>query len=146
MFLPGGKVGDGESFDAENITIQYTRTVNPRGAAYLLGHPSFRGGLKNVRCNYNYMETGLTAIEPNFNLVGYEVIGNVIKSDGQAIHCWRHSEKGVIKDNLRIHDNTGKPVVVVNAPRGWEAPEPPVMSGNRNHLSDRVQEVAGGKD
>lgn len=29
-----------------------------------------------------------------------------------------------------------KPVVVVNAPRGWQAPEPPVLRNNRNHLSD----------
>lgn len=121
-FLPGGAVGPGESFDAEDITIQHTRTLNPRGAAYLLGHPSHRGQLRNVRCNFNYMETGKTALEPNFNLDGYEVIGNVIKSDGQAIHCWRYSKGGVIADNLRIHDTTGKPVVVVNAPRGWQAP------------------------
>lgn len=136
-FLPGGKVGPGESFDAEDITIQRTRTINPNGAAYLLGHPSHRGALRNVRCNQNYMETGLTAIEPNFNLEGYEVIGNVIKSAGQAIHCWRHSSKGVVADNLRIFDNTGKPVVLVNAPRGWEAPEPPVLRNNRNHLGDK---------
>lgn len=136
-FLPGGKTGPGESFDAENITIQRTRTINPKGAAYLLGHPSFRGRLRNVRCNYNYMETGMTALEPNFNLDGYEVIGNVIKSDGQAIHCWRHSKNGVIADNLRIHDNTGKPVVVVNAPRGWQPPDPPVLRNNRNHLSEQ---------
>jgi hypothetical protein len=135
-FLPGGKVGPGESFDAEDITIQRTRTINPNGAAYLLGHPSFRGQLRNVRCNYNYMETGKTAIEPNFNLEDYEVRGNVIKSDGQAIHCWRHSAHGVIADNLRIHDNTGKPVVVVNAPAGWQAPEPPTLRNNRIHLSE----------
>lgn len=135
-FLPGGKVGPGESFDAEDIAIQRTRTINPKGAAYLLGHPSFRGHLRNVRCNFNYMETGKTAIEPNFNLDGYEVIGNVIKSDGQAIHCWRHSANGVIADNLRIHDNSGKPVVVVNAPAGWQAPEPPVLRNNRNHLGE----------
>lgn len=134
-FLPGGKVGPGESFDAEDIVIQYTRTLNPHGAAYLLGHPSFRGQLRNVRCNHNYMETGLTAIEPNFNLDGYQLIGNVIKSDGQAIHCWRHSRNGLIADNLRIHDNTGKPVVVVNSPRGWKPPAPPVLRNNRNHLS-----------
>jgi len=135
-FLPGGKVGPGESFDAEDITIERTRTLNQGGAAYLLGHPSFRGQLRRVKCNHNYMETGLTAIEPNFNLDGYEVIGNVIKSDGQAIHCWRHSRNGVITDNLRIHDNTGKTVVVVNSPGGWEVPEPPVLQNNRNHLSD----------
>jgi len=132
--LPGGNVSPGESFDAENITIQRTRTINPHGAAYLLGHPSHRGHLRNVKCNFNYMETGKTALEPNFNLDGYEVIGNVIKSDGQAIHCWRHSMNGTIADNLRIYDNTGKPVVVVNAPRGWQAPEPPVLRNNRNHL------------
>jgi hypothetical protein len=137
-FLPGGKVGPGESFDAENITVQRTRTINPNGSGYLLGHPSFRGQLRNVRCNNNYMETALTAIEPNFNLEGYEVIGNVIKSAGQAIHCWRHSSGGVIADNLRIHDNTGKPVVVVNAPRGWQPPAPPVQRNNRNHLSDKA--------
>lgn len=137
-FLPGGKVGPGESFDVEDITIQRTRTINPSGAAYLLGHPSHRGHLRNVKCNHNYMETGLTAIEPNFNLDGYEVIGNIIKSAGQAVHCWRHSKNGIAADNLRIHDNTGKSIVVVNAPRGWQAPEPPVLRNNRNHLSDKL--------
>ncbi|HQW29038.1 MAG TPA: hypothetical protein PK529_07630 [Verrucomicrobiales bacterium] len=135
-FLPGGEVGPGESFDAEDITIQNTRTLNPNGAAYLLGHPSFRGHLRNVKCNHNYMETAVTAIEPNFNLDGYEVIGNVIKSGGLAIHCWRHSKNGTINDNLRIHDNTGKPVVILGAPRGWEKPEPPTMNDNLNHLGE----------
>lgn len=135
-FLPGGGVGPGESFDAENITIQGTRTLNPQGAAYLLGHPSHRGRLRNVKCNHNYMETAVTCIEPNFNLDGYEVIGNVMKSGGLAIHCWRHSRGGVIADNLRIHDNTGQPVVVLGAPKGWKAPEPPVLRDNRNPLSD----------
>jgi hypothetical protein len=135
-FLPGGGVTPGESFDAENITIQHTRTLNPNGAAYLLGHPSFRGQLRNVKCNHNYMETAVTAIEPNFNLDGYEVIGNVIKSGGNAIHCWRHSKNGVIADNLRIHDNTGKPVVILGAPGGWEQPQPPMMKNNRNHLGE----------
>ncbi len=137
-FLPGGKVGSGESFDAEDITVRYTRTINPAGSGYLFGHPSFRGSIRNVRCNHNYMETAATAIEPNFNLDGYEVIGNVIKSGGQAIHCWRRSTNGVVADNFRIHDNTGKPVVVVNAPRGWEAPQQPMLRNNRNHLSDRA--------
>jgi hypothetical protein len=84
------------------------------------------------------METGVTAIEPNFNLDGYEVIGNVIKcgSEHGAIHCWRCSRNGFVMDNLRIHDNTGKPVVVANAPRGWEPPEPPLLRNNRNQLSD----------
>ena len=135
-FLPGGAVTPGTSFDAEDITIQRTRTLNPNGAAYLLGHPSFRGNLRKVKCNYNYMETAVTAIEPNFNLDGYEVIGNVIKSGGNAIHCWRHSKNGVIADNLRIHDNTGRVVVVMGAPKGWEAPEKPVSRNNRNHLAD----------
>lgn len=134
-FLPGGRVTPGESFDAENITIQYTRTLNPNGSGYLLGHPSFRGKLSNVRCNHNYMETAVTSIEPNFNLDHYEVIGNVIKSGGQAIHCWRHSSNGVIADNLRIYDNTGKPVVVAGSPAGWEKPQPPTMRNNRNQLS-----------
>lgn len=137
-FLPGGRVTPGESFDAENITIQYTRTLNPNGSGYLLGHPSFRGRVSHVRCNFNYMETAVTAIEPNFNLDGYEVLGNVIKSGGHAIHCWRHSSNGVIADNLRIHDNTGKPVVILGAPAGWEKPQPPVQRNNRNHLSDRT--------
>lgn len=136
-FLPGGKVGPGESFDAEDITVERTRTINPNGSGYLFGHPSFRGHIRNIRCNQNYMETASTAIEPNFNLEGYEVINNVIKSGGQAIHCWRRSTKGVVADNVRIHDNTGKPVVVVNSPRGWEAPEPPILHNNRNHLSDQ---------
>lgn len=135
-FLPGGAVTPGESYDAEDITIQRTRTLNPHGAAYLLGHPSFRGQLRHVKCNYNYMETAVTAIEPNFNLDGYEVIGNVIKSGGLAIHCWRHSQNGIIADNLRIHDNSGKGVVAIGAPRGWEQPQPPQQRNNRNHLSD----------
>lgn len=134
--MAGGKTEGGESFDAEDITIERTRTLNPAGAAYLLGHPSHRGRLLNVKCNRNYMETGLTAIEPNFNLVGYEVIDNVIKSDGQAIHCWRHSKNGTVANNLRVHDATGKPVVVVGSPRGWQSPEAPVQRNNRNHLSD----------
>lgn len=134
--LPGGKTGPGESYDAENIVVRRTRTINPLGAAYLFGHPSHRGRMRNVECLDNYMETGKTAIEPNFNLDGYKVIGNVIKSDGQAIHCWRHSTNGVVADNLRIHDNTGKPVVVVNSPRGWQPPAPPELRNNRNHLSD----------
>jgi hypothetical protein len=134
--LAGGKTGPGESFDAENIVVRRTRTLNPLGAAYLFGHPSHRGRLRNVECLDNYMETGKTALEPNFNLDGYRVIGNVIKSEGQAIHCWRHSTNGVVADNLRIHDNTGKPVVVVNSPRGWQPPAPPELRNNRNHLSD----------
>lgn len=135
-FLPGGQTGPGESFDAEDLTVQRTRTINPHGSGYLFGHPSFRGRIRNVRCLQNYMETASTAIEPNFNLEGYEVVGNVIKSGGQAIHCWRRSTNGLVADNLRIHDNTGKPVVVVNSPRGWEPPEQPVLRNNRNHLSD----------
>ncbi len=69
-------------------------------------------------------------------LCSYEVIGNVIKSGGDAIHCWRHSKNGVIADNLRIHDNTGKPVVILGAPGGWEQPQPPMMKNNRNHLGE----------
>jgi hypothetical protein len=133
--LPGGATEGGESFDAERITIERTRTLNPRGAGYLLGHPSHRGRLFDVKCNGNYMETALTAIEPNFNLDGYEVRDNVIKSDGQAIHCWRHSRNGTVVGNLRIHDNTGRPVVVLGAPRGWQPPEAPVERENRNHLA-----------
>lgn len=141
-FLPGGATGPGESFDAENITIQYTRTLNPRGSGYLLGHPSHRGHLSNVRCNHNYMETNTTAIEPNFQLDRYEVIGNVIKSNGRAIHCWRKSTNGLIADNLRIHDNTGLEVVLINAPGGWEHPSGIMQRNNRNHLSERSGENA----
>ena len=137
-FLPGGMVGPGESFDAENITVQFTRTLNPNGSGYLLGHPSFRGRLRNFRCNFNYMETKTTSIEPNFNLEGYEVVGNLIKSEGEAIHCWRHSQNGVIADNLRIGDVTFRKVVSVNSPRGWEEPSPPVLKNNRNALGDRA--------
>ncbi len=42
QFLAGGGVTPGESFDAEKILIQYTRTINPKGSGYLLGHPSHR--------------------------------------------------------------------------------------------------------
>jgi hypothetical protein len=41
-----------------------------------------------------------------------------------------------VADNLRVHDNSGKPVVVLGAPRGWQPPEPPEQRGNRNHLTD----------
>lgn len=138
-FLRGGGTGPGESFDAEDITIQYTRTLNPNGAAYLLGHPSHRGRLSRVRCNFNDMVTGKTALEPNFQLDQYEVIGNVIDSGGQAIHCWRKSTNGLVADNLRINDTTGKPVVVVNSPGAWEDPEDIILRNNRNLLSDRVE-------
>jgi hypothetical protein len=86
------------------------------------------------------METATTSIEPNFQLDGFEVVGNVIKSGDQAIHCWRMSANGLIADNLRIHDNTGLPVVVANAPGGWKPPVNLVQMNNRNHLSDRVNE------
>lgn len=137
-FLQGGGSGPGESFDAENISILHTRTINPHGSGYLLGHPSHRGRLTNVRCNFNYMETATTAIEPNFRLDQYEVIGNVIQSAGRAIHCWRHSSNGVVKDNIRVGDSTGMEVVMVNAPAAWQAPENITLRDNRNLLSDPV--------
>jgi len=148
-FLQGGATGPGESFDAENISIFHTRTINPKGSGYLLGHPSHRGLLHKVRCNYNYMETATTSIEPNFNLSQYEVIGNVIKSGGRAIHCWRKSTDGLIKDNVRIDDTTGKEVVMVNAPGAWQSPENITIRDNRNHLSDRTgfwANVSGGME
>ncbi len=137
QFLAGGGVTPGESFDAEKILIQYTRTINPKGSGYLLGHPSHRGHLRDVKCNHNYMETNTTSIEPNFQLDGYEVIDNIIKSNGHAIHCWRKSINGRIEDNIRIDDNTGKSVVVLGAPGGWENPQPPVLRNNRNHLGEK---------
>jgi hypothetical protein len=102
--------------------------------------PDFANILTQTRCRraLALMETGKTAIEPNFNLDGYEVIGNVIHSAGHAIHCWRHSKNGVITDNIR-NDNTGKPVVVVNAPRGWQPPEPPTQRNNRIHPGEDQQ-------
>ncbi|MBL8221038.1 MAG: hypothetical protein JNL62_17525, partial [Bryobacterales bacterium] len=135
-FLQGGAVGPGESFDAENISIFHTRTINPKGSGYLLGHPSHRGWLRKVRCNYNYMETATTSIEPNFQLDQYEVIGNVIKSGGRAIHCWRRSTNGLVANNVRIDDTTGKEVVMVNAPGAWQSPENVVLRDNRNHQSE----------
>ncbi len=148
-FLQGGGVGPGESFDAENISIFHTRTINPRGSGYLLGHPSHRGWLRKVRCNYNYMETATTSIEPNFQLDQYEVIGNVIKSAGRAIHCWRRSTNGLIANNVRIDDPTGKEVVMINAPGAWQPPENIVLRDNRNHLSEPIgywANVSGGQD
>ena len=148
-FLQGGATAGGETFDAENISITRTRTINPTGAAYLLGHPSHRGKLSKVRCNYNYMESATTSLEPNFNLDQYEVIGNVIKSAGRAIHCWRRSTNGLIKDNVRIDDPTGREVVMVNAPGAWQQPENIILRDNRNHLSEPVgywANVVGGKD
>jgi hypothetical protein len=146
-FLQGGASGPGEYFDAENISIFHTRTINPRGSGYLLGHPSHRGRLTDVRCNFNYMETLTTAIEPNFQLDQYEVIGNVIRSEGRAIHCWRHSTNGLIADNIRIGDSTGKEVVMLNAPAAWQPPENITLRDNRNLLSEPVgywASIAGG--
>jgi len=148
-FLQGGAVGPGESFDAENISIFHTRTINPKGSGYLLGHPSHRGWLRKVRCNYNYMETATTSIEPNFQLDQYEVIGNVIKSGGRAIHCWRRSTNGLVANNVRIDDTTGKEVVMVNAPGAWQSPENVVLRDNRNHQSEPLgywANVSGGQD
>ena len=137
-FLRGGGTEGGESFDAEKISIVGTRTINPVDKGYLLGHPSHRGRISNVRCNYNYMETGTTSLEPNFNLNQYEVIGNVIKSGGRAIHCWRKSINGIIKNNVRIDDSTGLEVVMVNSPGAWEDPQNLIIRDNRNHLSDAL--------
>ena len=147
-FLQGGGTEGGRSFDAENISIFYTKTINPDGKAFLLGHPSHRGRLSKVRCNFNYMETQATALEPNFNLDQYEVIGNVIKSDGLAIHCWRKSTNGLIKDNVRIDDDQRRDLVIVNSPAAWEDPENLIIRDNRNHLSDPIgyfANVSGGK-
>ena len=47
---------------------------------------------------------------------------------------------GLVADNLRIHDNTGLPVVVANAPGGWKPPVNLTQKNNRNHLSDRAKE------
>jgi hypothetical protein len=146
-FLQGGANGPGESFDAENISIERTRTINLQGSGYLLGHPSHRGRLSKVRCNYNYMETLTTSIEPNFRLDQYEVIGNVINSKGRAIHCWRKSTNGLVKDNVRIDDTTGLEVVMVNAPGAWEQPENIILRDNRNHQSEPIgywANVSGG--
>ena len=137
-FMPGGRVGPGESFDAEDIVIRRTRTLNPGGSGYLLGHPSHRGHLRRVRCNDNFMVTAKTAIEPNFQLDQYEVTGNVIDSGGQAIHCWRKSSNGLVADNIRINDVTGMPVVTVNSPGAWEDPVNVTLRNNRNLLSDSI--------
>jgi hypothetical protein len=88
------------------------------------------------------METAVTCIEPNFNRDGCEVIGNIMKSGGLAIHCWRHSQNGTIADNLRIHDNTGQTAVVLGAPRGWQPPEKPVLRNNHNPLSEALAPAA----
>jgi hypothetical protein len=147
-FRQGGGVTPGESFDAENISILNTRTINPRGSGYLLGHPSHRGWLRRVRCNYNYMETATTSIEPNFQLDQYEVVGNIVKSGGQAVHAWRRSTNGLIADNIRIDDSTGKDVVTITSPGAWQPSENITVRGNRNHLSERAgfwSSVAGGR-
>ena len=135
-FLQGGGTTPGESFDTANISITRTRTINPGGYGILLGHPSHRGRLTNVRCNFNYLETAQTALEPNFNLDQYEVIGNIISSGGRAIHCWRRSTNGLVADNVRLNDGTGKEVVMVNAPAAWQPPENITVRDNRNLLSD----------
>lgn len=77
-------------------------------------------------------------MEPNFQLDQYELIGNVIKSDGLAIHCWRKSTNGTIADNLRIDDLKKRKVVVLGAPAAWEPPKRVTVKNNRNHLCDRI--------
>jgi hypothetical protein len=150
-FLPGGDVGPGESFDAEGIDILGTRTINPgspgypRGAAYLLGHPSHRGRLSRVRCNFNVMESVTTSIEPNFNLAGYEVIGNLIASGGEAVHCWRRSTDGVVVDNVRLADAARRRVVSNNAPSGWAKSERLAFSGNVNLAADPLDTFGTGE-
>jgi hypothetical protein len=134
-FLQGGDVGPGESFDAEGLTILSTHTDNPDGGearGYLLGHPSHRGKLTDVVCNFNTMVTNATALEPNFQLDQYEVIGNLIQSNGQAVHCWRKSTNGLVEDNVRLGNTSGKAVVVNNAPSGWERSENLTIRGNTN--------------
>lgn len=143
-FLPGGGVGDGESYDAEDIAILSTRTINPEGAAYLLGHPSHRGRLTKVRCSFNLMESATTSLEPNFNLDGYEVAGNLIQSGGLAVHCWRRSTHGRLFDNVRIGDARRRPVVVNNAPGGWKPSEHLTFSGNINLQGDPLPGSFGG--
>ena len=140
-FERGGGTTPGESFDAEDISIQYTRTLNPNGSGYLLGHPSHRGHLRRVRCNYNYMVTATTSMEPNFQLDQYELIGNLIKSDGKAIHCWRKSINGFIADNLRIDDVEKRDVVVLGSPSAWEDPENITLKNNRNHPLDVISVI-----
>lgn len=131
QFLRGGGTKGGESFDAEDIAVLHTKTLNPTGKAYLLGHPSHRGRLKNVKCNYNFMVTAGTALEPNFNLENYEVIGNVIKSGTLAIHCWRWSRNGLIEHNVCIENRPHHPVVLANSPAAWKDPENLTIRHNR---------------
>ena len=63
-----------------------------------------------------FMVTAGTALEPNFNLDHYEVIGNVIKSGTLAIHCWRRSSNGRIEHNVRIENRPNHPVVRAHSP------------------------------
>lgn len=144
-FLPGGGTRGGTSFDAASISILGTRTINPGtagypfGAAYLLGHPSHRGQLTDVRCNFNLMESVTTSLEPNFNLSRYEVVGNLITSRGEAVHCWRRSTDGIVVDNVRLDDTAGRPVVRDNSPSGWARSERLRFGGNINLVSDPIE-------
>jgi len=73
----------------------------------------------------NVLIQGITMVDTNRSVMCYgEHTGEFLPGGG------------VIADNLRIHDNTGQPVVVLGAPKGWKAPEPPVLRDNRNPLSD----------
>lgn len=89
----------------------------------------------DANLSFDTSDRGCRRVPGSCWLDGYEVIDNVIKSDGQAIHCWRFSKNGTVADNLRVHDTEGKPVVVVNSPSGWQPPEPPTQRNNRNHLA-----------
>jgi hypothetical protein len=40
------------------------------------------------------------------------------------------------------HDNTGKPVVLLGAPAGWEKPQAPSQRNNLNHLGDGTPPAA----
>lgn len=133
--LGGGVTGSGTEYVCEYIDILRTKQLNDYNEecnGVLLGHPSHRGALRFVRCNYNYIKTGQTAIEPNFLLSDYQVIGNLLDGGPKpvSIHCWRKSTNGLITNNRTINNPTTPDVVVIAAPAGWETAQNITVSNN----------------
>lgn len=133
-YLNGGDVtGATINTTVDGITVRDIKVDDPSplGRGFLFGHPSHRGFVKNLKCYSNYIYCRKTAIEPNFNLIGYYVENNIIEgiSDSVAIHCWRHSANGIVRNNVVLNAPDAA-AVLINAPGGWNSSVNVVESNN----------------
>lgn len=136
-YLAGGGTTGGFSFDAYHNYCLRTKNLNYTvdGYGILLGHPMHRGKMKFTRCNENYIHSLKTGLEPNFNLIEYEMVGNILEgtTNSYAIHLWRKSQFGVIKQNILLNDKVGtKTMTLDGAPGGWALPANNEKSENYN--------------